>query len=66
MEETQGLLQGQRTTLLGDEDTIEKWNEQATHVGFNQGRVVWFGGPDDWQRDWLFYIENEHTLVSMW
>ncbi|KAJ8600313.1 hypothetical protein CTAYLR_000618 [Chrysophaeum taylorii] len=40
-------------------------NERAARVGFAQGRVVWFGG-EEWKEDWLFYLENEHTLVSMW
>lgn len=50
---------------MGDDD-VESPNERATRVGFNQRRVVWFGGPDMWWEDWLFFLENEHTLVSMW
>ena len=49
-----------------DVEAIEKRNERATREGFAKNRVVWFGGPDDWVRDWVFYVENTHTLVSMW
>lgn len=41
-------------------------NERAARTGFAQGRVVWFGGPDMWVEDLLFYFQNEHTVLSMW
>mmetsp|Transcript_24355 Transcript_24355/g.76101 ORF Transcript_24355/g.76101 Transcript_24355/m.76101 type:complete len:347 (+) Transcript_24355:135-1175(+) len=41
-------------------------NERALREGFTRGRVVWFGARDDWWQDWVFYVENQHTLVSMW
>lgn len=59
-EERYGLLQSQQ-----GEDAAEAMNERATREGFAKQRVVWFGGPGDWERDWLFYVENSHTLVSM-
>ena len=40
-------------------------NERATRTGLLKSRVVWFGGEDDWWKDWVFYAENEHTLLSM-
>lgn len=48
-----------------EEDANEKRNERATREGFAKNRVVWFGGVDDWQRDWMFFLENSHTLLSM-
>lgn len=69
MEESHGLLDTGRDLSLPsseDADAIEKRNERATREGFAKHRVVWFGGPGDWQRDWIFYVENSHTLVSMW
>lgn len=49
----------------GDNEIGTTDNERAARVGFAQGRVVWFGGPQAWKEDWIFYLENEHTLVSM-
>eukprot|EP00629_Pelagomonadales_sp_RCC1024_P004082 CAMPEP_0119277632 /NCGR_PEP_ID=MMETSP1329-20130426/17572_1 /TAXON_ID=114041 /ORGANISM="Genus nov. species nov., Strain RCC1024" /LENGTH=277 /DNA_ID=CAMNT_0007278117 /DNA_START=237 /DNA_END=1066 /DNA_ORIENTATION=- len=46
-------------------ESTKTQNERALQEGFTLGRVVWFGGVGDWQHDWLFYVENEHTLVSM-
>lgn len=50
----------------GTADLSTSDNERAARVGFAQKRVVWFGGPDAWWEDWIFFLENEHTLVSMW
>lgn len=44
-------------------------NERAARQGFAQKRVVWFGhgrNIGQWKDDWFFYLQNEHTLLSMW
>lgn len=49
-----------------EEDPRTSQNERALTEGLVLGRVVWFGGKDLWWRDWVFWVENEHTLVSTW
>jgi len=44
-------------------------NERAARTGFAQKRVVWYGHGrkvGEWKEDWLFYVQNEHTLLSIW
>ena len=48
------------------EDPQTSANERALTEGLVLGRVVWFGGRDLWWRDWVFWVENEHTLISTW
>ncbi|KAJ8612871.1 hypothetical protein CTAYLR_002055 [Chrysophaeum taylorii] len=55
----------EKPLLEEDGDVEEERNERATREGFAKNRVVWFGGPGDWQKDYVFHIENSHTLVSM-
>lgn len=50
---------------MSDEEEAMSANERTTRVGFALGRVVWFGGPNAWREDCLFYFETEHTLASI-
>jgi len=65
--EVDGLLSSSESRL----DTAEKSKEEelkqerAVREGFLRRRVVWFGGKNDYQRDLLFFLENEHTLLSL-
>ena len=71
VEERLGLLSGAGQALTAsqqrraEEDAVEEKNERATREGFALGRVVWFGGEGDYARDFLFHVENSHTLVSL-
>ena len=51
---------------LRDPEAPTNHDERALQEGFTLGRVVWFGGKDDWWGDWCFYVDNEHTLISTW
>lgn len=52
-------------TPSGSASEEEVKNERATREGFLRYRTVWFGGVDDWWRDWWFHVENTHTLVAL-
>ena len=59
-------LESPRNNVMDLEDELSA-NERATRIGFAQGRVVWFGDKngEEWLEDWFFYLQNEHTLLSM-